>query len=174
MNENFVPKESLMEHLRWRNQNFDEKLCMELASLLSFEEDIAEFGLYGLDSAISSDEQESVELGKKIAVLRVLSHKARIVVIKDTSPFIGNWSIVELLQRYNPGCTIIKITNTLEVAYDCQRIIYLEKLRLREDNSPGKLVHDRLSKVGEMLRFCNEETYIFRNKAALLKRKHSK
>jgi len=42
-----------------------------------------------------------------------LLRKPKIVIIKDTPPFIGKWSIVELLNTYNPGCTIIKITNNL-------------------------------------------------------------
>ena len=106
-------------------------------------------------------------------MLRVLSRRPKVVILKDTTPFIASWSIVELLKKYNPGCTIIKITNTLEVAYDSQRIVYLEKLRLREDGQPGRLVKDRLSKVGEMLRMCNKETYIFRNKAAQLNKNRS-
>jgi energy-coupling factor transport system ATP-binding protein len=96
-------------------------------------------------------------LAKKIAVLRVLIRKPKIVIIKDTSPFVGRWSIVELLKKYNPGCTIIKITNSLEVAYDSNRIILLEKLRIVEEGCPKKLQYDKLSKLGEMLRQCNEE-----------------
>lgn len=74
------------------------------------------------------------------------------MIIKDTHPFIDTWSIVELIRKYNPLCTIIKITNTLEVAFDVNRIVLLEKLKIVEDGNPKRLQFDRLSKIGEMLR----------------------
>lgn len=40
------------------------------------------------------DEEFGTGLGKKIAVLRVLIRKPKIVIIKDTTPFVGRWSIV--------------------------------------------------------------------------------
>ena len=86
---------------------------------------MSDFNKKGLNSEIVATDDEISHLSKKIAVLRVLTQKPKIVVIKDTSPFIGTWSIKELLEKYNPKCTIIKITNNLEVAYDCHRIIYL-------------------------------------------------
>ena len=53
-----------------------------------------------------------------------------------------------MVGKYIRGCTVIKITNTLDVAYDSKRIVYLEKLRLKEDGQRGKLAKDMLSKVG--------------------------
>lgn len=88
-------------------------------------------------------------------MLRLILQKARIVIIKDTPPFVGRWSISELLRKYNSGCTIIKITNSLDVAYDVDRIVMLDHLRVVEDGHPKKLLMDKLSKVGEMLRMCN-------------------
>jgi len=55
---------------------------------------------------------------KKIAVLRILIDKPKIVVLHDTSPFIWKHEIVKLIDKYIPKCTIIKITNFLDVAYD--------------------------------------------------------
>jgi len=99
----------------------------------------------------------------------VLTRKPKVVILKDTTPFIDSLSIVDLLKKYNPGCTIIKITNTLEVAYDVSRIIYLEKLKLLEEGVPNKLIRDNFSKIGELLRECNEQMYIFRNRKAMVK-----
>jgi hypothetical protein len=88
------------------------------------------------------------------------------VIIKDTVPFVDKWSIVDLLDKYNPGCTIIKITNTLEVAYDMKRIVYMEHLKVVEDGSLVQFKNDRLSKTGEMLRNCNTEGYVYRNRVS--------
>lgn len=103
-----------------------------------------------------------------MALLRVLIRKPKIVIIKDTPPFVGRWSIVDLLRKHNPKCTIIKITNTLEVAYDADRILLLDKFRIVEEGSPKKLQTDRLSKIGEMLRSCNEQAYIYRNRVSVM------
>lgn len=98
----------------------------------------------------------------------MLIRKPKIVIIKDTPPFVGRWSIVDLLRKHNPKCTIIKITNTLEVAYDADRILLLDKFRIVEEGSPKKLQTDRLSKIGEMLRSCNEQAYIYRNRVSVM------
>jgi len=55
---------------------------------------------------------------KKLTVLRILIQKPKIVILHDTSPFIWKHEIVALVQKYIPGCTIIKITGFLDVAYD--------------------------------------------------------
>lgn len=86
------------------------------------------------------DEENSEGLSKKIAVVRLILHKAKIVIIFDTSPFVGKWSIVDLLKKYNPGCTIIKITNSLEVAYDMERVVLLEHMKVVEEGHPKVLV----------------------------------
>lgn len=106
--------------------HFNEEEVLKLAKDLGMAEDLKHFDKEGLNANIQEiyDDQDT-SLGKKIAVLRVLIRKPKIVIIKDTSPFVGRFSIVELLKKHNPGCTIIKITNSLEVAYDTQRIILL-------------------------------------------------
>lgn len=50
---------------------------------------------------------------KKVAVLRVLLRRPKVVVIKDTDEFIESLSIVELLRQEIPNVTIIKISNFL-------------------------------------------------------------
>lgn len=106
-------------------------------------------------------------MSKKIALVRLILHRSQIVIIMDTPPFVGRWSIKEILKKYNPGCTIIKITNSLEVAFDVERIVLMEHLHIIEEGNPKRLVGDQLSKIGEMLRLCNEETYIYRNRVSV-------
>jgi ABC-type uncharacterized transport system YnjBCD ATPase subunit len=62
---------------------------------LGIGEDLKKFDKEGLNSNIQEiDEELGTGLGKKIAVLRVLISKPKIVVIKDTTPFIGKWSML--------------------------------------------------------------------------------
>lgn len=66
------------------------------------------------------------EITKKFALLRILLYKSKIVIIKDTPSFVGSISIVDLLRKHNPECTIIKIDNRIESAYGANRIIHME------------------------------------------------
>ena len=57
-------------------------------------EDLKRFNEMGLKANIQEpDEEFSEGLSKKLAVIRLIIHKARIVIIKDTPPFVGRWSI---------------------------------------------------------------------------------
>ena len=69
---------------------------------------------------------------------------------------------------------MIKITNSLEVAYDVEKIVLLDHLEYVESGEPKRLVQDKLSKIGEMLRMCNEETYIYRNRVSINPRNFNK
>ncbi len=54
------------------------------------DEDLRDFDELKLDCPISfSDVQTNSELNKKIAVLRTLIKKPKIVILKNTSSFIG-------------------------------------------------------------------------------------
>lgn len=75
-------------------------------------------------------------------------HRVKIVIIMDTPAFVGNWSIVQLLKKYNKGCTIIKITNSMNMAYDSDRVVLLEHMKVVEDGDPKILAEDRLSRIG--------------------------
>ncbi len=65
------------------------------------------------------------ELNKKIALLRILCLKPKIVIIKDTPSFLGERSIVQIIENHIPNCTIIKISNKIEVCFDMDRIVYM-------------------------------------------------
>lgn len=168
LNENFFLSGTIRENLSWRNKHFDEETAVKIGKELGLGEELKQFAESGLDASIhEGNEGLSAGAGKKLAVLRVLTRRPKIVIIKDTPPFVGKWSIVELLKKYCPGCTIIKITNTLEVAYDMQRVVLLEHFKVVEEGHPKKLLTDRLSKLGEMLRNCNTEGYVYRNRVSV-------
>ena len=178
MHENFFLSGTLKENIAWRVPHFNEEEALSLAKEIGMSESLKKFDKEGLATNIQEiDEDLGSGLSKKLALLRVLIRKPKIVIIKDTPPFVGRWSIVDLLRKYHPNCTIIKITNTLEVAYDADRILLLDKLRIVEEGSPKKLQTDRLSKIGEMLRSCNEQAYIYRNRVSVMpqnKKEHIK
>ena len=75
--------------------NFNEEEVLRLAKDLGLGEELKHFDKEGLNANIHEiyDDQDT-SLGKKIAVLRVLIRKPKIVIIKDTSPFVGRFSIV--------------------------------------------------------------------------------
>lgn len=50
----------------------------------------------------------------------------------------------------------------------------MDHLEVIEQGHPKKLVQDKLSKIGEMLRLCNEETYIYRNRVSIHPRNFNK
>ena len=48
--------------------------------------------------------------------------------------------MVNLFQTHIPGCTIIKLNNKVEAAFDVNRIIYVENHIVLEDGSPERLL----------------------------------
>lgn len=50
---------------------------------------------------------------KKVAVLRILLRKPKIVIIKDTDEYIETINIIQLLKEEIPNVTVIKISNHL-------------------------------------------------------------
>lgn len=110
---------TLEDNLKWRCPKFSREKALKLCKALALGEDLKRFKELGLKANIQEpDEDFSEGLSKKIAMIRIVLNQSPIVIIMDTPPFVGRWSITELLRKYNPGCTIIKITNSLEVAYD--------------------------------------------------------
>lgn len=169
LHENFFLSGTLKENIAWRVPHFNDEEALSLAKEIGMQDNLKKFDKEGLSTNIQEiDEDLGSGLSKKLALLRILIRKPKIVIIKDTPPFVGRWSIVDLLRKHNPKCTIIKITNSLEVAYDADRVLLLDKLRIVEEGSPKKLQTDKLSKIGEMLRSCNEQAYIYRNRVSVL------
>ena len=96
--------------------------------------------------------------------MRLIMVKTPIVIVADTNPFIDKWSIKDLVQKYNPGCTLIKITNSFDVAFDADRVVLFENLKRVEDGDPKELVKLEFSQIGKLLRMCDKESFIYRYK----------
>ena len=63
---------------------------MNFARDLNLDQDLTDFDELGLDSPLSfNDVQTNSEFNKKIAVLRTLIKKPKIVILKNTPSFIG-------------------------------------------------------------------------------------
>ena len=78
-----------------------------------------------MDSKIESVEGTiNSELNKKIALLRILCLKPKIVIIKDTPSFLGERSIVQIIENHIPNCTVIKLSKQIEVSFDMDRIVF--------------------------------------------------
>ena len=144
---------------------------------LHIDHDIDDYDLHGLDSEIHFERSKvNFELTKKFALVRIILNKSKIVIIKDTPGFLGALSIVDLLKKYVPNCTIIKISNKIEAAFDVGRIIALENGILKEEGSPKVLISIPSSEIGRKLKDANMEGYLFMNKIsrAKLKKKGKK
>ena len=142
----------------------------EYIKLLKIDEDIEDYDLNGLESAIFYENSKvNYELTKKFAILRILLNRCKIVIIKDTSSFVGSISIVELLRKYIPDCTIIKINSSIDAALDVDRIISMQNSVILEEGSPQQLSMKPTSVIGNMLKDLNIEDYLFKNKCSRAK-----
>jgi ABC-type transport system involved in cytochrome bd biosynthesis fused ATPase/permease subunit len=95
MDENFFISGTLEENLKWRCLDFDEQLAYQLAKKVGIGNDISTFHSVGLKATIQDQDEEISEgLSKKLAVVRIILHQPKIVIIMDTPAFVGNWSIV--------------------------------------------------------------------------------
>lgn len=126
MNCNFYFTGTLRENLG-RKIHIDEGEVREFVELLKIGDDIEEYDVDGLDSKIYYENTKvNYELTKKLCLLRILLARCKIVIIKDTASFVGMLSIPEILRKYIPNCTIIKINNKIESAYGCDRVVFME------------------------------------------------
>ena len=101
--------------------------------------------------------------------MRILLNRCKIIIIKDTSSFVGSISIVELLKKYIPDCTIIKINNNVDAALDAERVISMQNSAILEEGTPQQLILKPTSVIGSMLKDLNVEDYLFKNKCSRAK-----
>jgi ABC-type multidrug transport system fused ATPase/permease subunit len=88
--DNFFINGTLRENISWNVHHFDEFQADLFAQELQIEEDLENYKENRLDSIIESVEGTvNSELNKKIALLRILCLKPKIVIIKDTPSFLG-------------------------------------------------------------------------------------
>lgn len=124
--DNFFRNGTLKENVSWNVPHFDEFQADLFARELQIDEDLENYKEDRLNSKISSVEGTvNSELNKKIALLRILCLKPKIVVIKNTPSFLGERSIVQVIENHIPNCTIVKISNKIEVSFDMDRIVFM-------------------------------------------------
>lgn len=92
---------------------------------------------------------------KKVALLRILLRKPKLVILKDTDEYIDAISIIELLKQEIQNVTIIKISNFLEASLDVDRVVAMENLEVIEDGVPEDIKMCSKSKFAEQLRDVN-------------------
>jgi ABC-type bacteriocin/lantibiotic exporter with double-glycine peptidase domain len=171
--DNFFFNGTLKENISWNVHNFDEFQADLFAQELQIEEDLENYKEHGLDSKIASVEGAvNSELNKKIALLRILCLKPKIVIIKDTPSFLGERSIVQIIENHIPDCTIIKISKQIEVSFDMDRIVRMENLKIIEEGYKNDLINMSVSGIGKMLRESNIDNYLYSNMASVSPRKY--
>jgi hypothetical protein len=80
------------------------------ARQLKLDEDLKDFNELLLDCPLSfNDVQTNNDFNKKLAVLRILIKKPKIIILKNTSSFIEETSIIEMIKN-SCFCTVIKLT----------------------------------------------------------------
>lgn len=166
LNNNFYFTGTLRENLV-RKIKIDEEEVDEYIKALKIDEDLEDYDLHGLDTKIFYENSKvNYELTKKFAVMRILLNRCRIVIIKDTTAFVGSLSIVDLLKKYIPECTIIKISNKIESAFGVDRIVYLENSVILEEGTPSHLMTKPTSVAGNMMKDLNMDDYLFKNQCS--------
>lgn len=95
--------------------------------MLGLNSDLPDIADEGLETKLNFEaNQLNPSITKKIALLRILTHKPEIIIIKDTTSFIQSISIIEMIETHYPfKPTIIKINNSIESSFDLDRIIHM-------------------------------------------------
>ena len=96
----------------------------------------------------------------------------KIVIIKDTPSFLGERSMVQIIENHIPNCTIIKISHKIEVSFDMDGIVLMENLKLKEQGEKNELIHTPGSIIGKMLKDSNIDGYLYMNMASVSPRKY--
>ncbi len=75
--------------------DIDEKEAIEYINLLGLSMDLNDYLNEGLETQLNFEENQlNPSITKKIALLRILLHKPKIIIIKDTTSFIQTISII--------------------------------------------------------------------------------
>lgn len=78
------------------------------------------------------------ELIRKIALLRILLRKPKLVILQDTSQYIdhNNINIFSILKQEIPDVTILMIGSLISRAINVTRIVSMEHMEIVEDGDP--------------------------------------
>ncbi len=99
-----------------------------------------------------------------MTVLRILSLKPKIIIIKDTESIIENFLLVEEMRRLLGPVTIIKISFNMDEAFDIDRIIYTRNLMVLDDREKSDAMKNPFSSIGDELRKANLSGMVYANK----------
>lgn len=135
-----------------------------LADDLQFRRELPAIKKHGLKAQIKDP---SKELIKKMTVLRILSLKPKIIIIKDTESIIENFLLVEEMRRLLGPVTIIKISFNMDEAFDIDRIIYTRNLMVLDDREKSDAMKNPFSAIGDELRKANLSGMVYANKMTM-------
>lgn len=163
---NFYMSGTLRENLVWNAYEVDEAEIEGYVKLLKLDADFDDYEENGLDTVITFENNRvNNEITKKLAVIRLLIAKPKIVIIKDVASFLGSLSFIEDIFK-KLDCTIIKISNKVECSLDVQRIIYVKDHRIMEDGNPHEIREENDSELGRELNDANLEGYVYMNQVS--------
>lgn len=101
-----------------------------LAQSLQIERELPDFATLGLEAEIKHTQQPQRELSRKIAIIKAILKKSKIIIIKDTPWIIGGVKVTDLLKEWKMSCTVIGITSDLAGTDGAERLVYMEKLKI--------------------------------------------
>lgn len=130
MPENFYFSATLEENLKWKNHDYHPNTALLLAQSLQIERELPDFATLGLEAEIKYTPQPQRELSRKLAIIKAILKKAKIIIIKDTPWIIGGVKVTDLLKEWKLNCTVVGITSDLAGTDGAERLVYMEKLNI--------------------------------------------
>ena len=152
---------TLEDNIAWKNHNYDHDQVLALAEYLQFRRELPMIKKHGLKALIKDP---SKELIKKMTVLRILSLKPKIIIIKDTESIIEDFLLVEEMRRLLGPVTIIKISFNMDETFDIDRVIYTRNLMVLDDRFKNDAIKNPFSLIGDELRKANLSGMVYANK----------
>ena len=135
MSKNFYMSGTLRDNIMWKIDATDQE-ADKYIKLLKINEQIEGYDEKGLDTEIKFEGNKvNMEITKRFALIRILLKKCKIIFIKDISSYIGQKSIVDILDQYLPDSTIIKLSSKIEAYIDMERIVEIKDNEVWEDES---------------------------------------
>lgn len=96
-----------------------------------------------------------------MALIKAILRKAKIIILKDTPWIIGGVKVTDLIKEWKLNCTVIGITCDLAGTDGAERLVYMEKLKIMEDDLVETLLNNELSLGGALLRASKAQNYSF-------------
>jgi ABC-type multidrug transport system fused ATPase/permease subunit len=172
--ENFYFNGTIRENISWSLTNYSELKARHFAKTLQLEHDFSQLEGDLLSTKLTT-EMKKIKSGliKKIALLRILLRRPKVVILKDTDEYIGLISIIDLLKQEIPNVTILKICSYLESSLGVTRIVAMENMEIIEDGDPEEIKQFSKTKFADELRDVNYASYNYRKKVGSEKKSGS-